>query len=489
VPETSVLVCVFDGLRRDIAASGMAPTISAFLAAGADFPESRSVFPSLTRVNATAFATGSPPGRSGVTANKFYDPDVYPERMVDTGKREDVLAADRRYGGLVTAPTLGEALAAEGLRMEVLSSASTGTSHLANPHAARLGHRTMCLLDAGDPSAPVARLVERFGPPPPPARPDVGRTAWMAEAWCASVDPDDLPAVTVIWFTDPDSTFHYEGLWSDAARRAVAAVDAAFARIVERCRRPDLAERMQVVAMSDHGHILGREKFDAGGALRGAGFAFGRSFPEGAEMVGAIGSAAALRVAGRDRRIVERLCGWLADQPWCGPVFTAGGRGGVEGGVPGTLDRALVLADHPRGADVVFALRSGDDGGPDGRPGATPFANEDLEPGAGVHGGLHRCELNNTLGMAGSRLRPGFRSDRPAGIIDVAPTVLALLGVPAPAGMAGRALTEAIDGGEEPPPAREVSAEVAHGGMRSWVRRRSVGATAYVDCGGRGPAA
>jgi hypothetical protein len=133
---------------------------------------------------------------------------------------------------------------------------------------------------------------------------------------------------------------------------------------------------------------------------------------------------------------------------------------------------------------VLFTLRS------DGRPSAaglpgTILYDGALERGAGIHGGLSRAELRTLLLFGGSRIRPGS-SEVPAGIVDIAPTVLALLGLPGAATMDGRILSEAIDGLDPPTAARTSETwEAAGAGYAQRLSRLRLGEHVWLDEGGR----
>ena len=66
--------------------------------------------------------------------------------------------------------------------------------------------------------------------------------------------------------------------------------------------------------------------------------------------------------------------------------------------------------------------------------------------GAGTHASLSPFDLHNTLIAAGPDFKTGFVSEVPSGNIDIAPTVLSILGVPPPRPMDGRVLAEAMAG-------------------------------------------
>ena len=102
-----------------------------------------------------------------------------------------------------------------------------------------------------------------------------------------------------------------------------------------------------------------------------------------------------------------------------------------------------------------------------------------------MHGGLHPRELNNWLAAGGAAFREGYVSPCPAGIIDVMPTILDLLGLPG-GGCHGRVLAEALRNGIAPEHAtRTIEARAAAYGQR--LSLSSAGSTMYVDGGERCP--
>jgi arylsulfatase A-like enzyme len=93
--------------------------------------------------------------------------------------------------------------------------------------------------------------------------------------------------------------------------------------------------------------------------------------------------------------------------------------------------------------------------------------------------------LRTVLLLAGSRVRPGL-SDWPAGIVDITPTALALLGLPGGETMDGRVLGEAIEGAGPPDVARTSETwEAVNGGYAQRLSRLRVGGHVWLDEGGR----
>jgi hypothetical protein len=478
--------CIFDGLRRDMITPDIAPRLRAFIDAGSDFPQSRCVFPSVTRVNATAMACGAAPGITGVVANQLYDPAVFADRMMHTGKHEDIAAAERAYAGrFVAAPSLGDVLHGQGLKLAVVSTGSAGTTHLLNPHAAELGSVRLCLSDwrASTPAPYAEAMLARFGPIPAAARPNADRIRLQTDMILDAVLPEVAPDVLIVWFSDPDSTYHYCGIGSPESLAAIRNVDAQFGRLLDHRAQSPHAEDCQVVVCSDHGLITARQRIEVKPAMRAAGIRVGSSFEDGNVVAGSAGYYGALRIAERRETPLRSVVDWLLEQPWCGPVFTPGGNG-VLGAVEGTLDLGLLSLDHPRTPEVYYAMTADD--APDrwGWPGSCHYNSSEIPEGGATHGGLHPIEMNNLLAFGGSAFRSGYASPWPASHTDIVPTVLARFGITPPASVTGRAVSEAYARDRvEPPPLRHANYASETRVRRQHLSLWQVGATTYIDRG------
>ncbi|WP_458093941.1 hypothetical protein [Roseomonas sp. WA12] len=139
-----------------------------------------------------------------------------------------------------------------------------------------------------------------------------------------------------------------------------------------------------------------------------------------------------------DAARLERLVADLREQPWCGALL-AGGGNGVEGRFPGTFDLALVNADHARSAPLLVGMRGGDGLDPFGLPGCSPIVGKNFPRGGGMHGGIHRREMANLIALRMAGVAPG-EDAAPVGLVDIAPTLLSLLGAAPVAPVAGRSL-------------------------------------------------
>jgi hypothetical protein len=123
---------------------------------------------------------------------------------------------------------------------------------------------------------------------------------------------------------------------------------------------------------------------------------------------------------------------------------------------------------------------------PAGLPGTTLYDGA-LEVGAGIHGGLSTAELHTVLMLGGGLIRSAGVSEWPAGLTDIAPTVLALLGVDGAAAMDGRVLTEAFENGADPTDSPAPESWEARGpdGYSQRLARMRLGRHIYLDQGVR----
>ncbi len=116
------LIVVLDALRPEFVTPGLMPNLHAFAGRGVRFANSRSTFPTETRVNQSAVTTGCYPARHGVVANRFPLPEASPGSVLDSGNDVAFEATLQRLGGdLLGVPTLGEILAANGKRLATVS--------------------------------------------------------------------------------------------------------------------------------------------------------------------------------------------------------------------------------------------------------------------------------------------------------------------------------------------------------------------------------
>jgi arylsulfatase A-like enzyme len=293
--------------------------------------------------------------------------------------------------------------------------------------------------------------------------------------------------VTILWFSDPDLTSHACGIGSEACLASIRAADAQLGRIIDWLQQPALQERVNLIVLSDHGHITVRGQVAVAEQLTAAGFpARNGTFGDG-DVAVVPGSTGSIHLRTHDPHLVHTIARWLQAQPWCGSVFTQA-RNDVEGVVPGTLARSLVLNEHPRAGDIVYVMRTDEARDARGIVGGG-YDDSHVPLGGGTHGGLSQHELHNVCVAYGPAFQQGKVSTLPSGTIDLLPTLLHVLDYPTPSSVEGRVLYEAL---AQPPPApasapesRTYSTEfkASAGLYRQHLTTTRIGTTVYLERG------
>ena len=474
---TRVLIAAFDGLQPSQVRADLAPNLSAFAAEGVTFARNHPVFPTVTRTNVASLVTGRQPGSHGLAGNTLVIRDYDANRTVQALAPQLARVAERA-GRVLLAPTLADILHDHGEEYVAVGVGTSGNAYVQNPRAETLGgatiHPDFCL-----PGGLHEQIVERFGAWPPKVTPNAPQMARGTRALIEYVLAERDPAVALIWFSEPDSSNHKAGVGSALSNRALASADEQFGRIIEWLERRGALEETDVIVVSDHGYVTVDAVVDVEAGLRAAGFPGGGQ-PGGA-LVAANGGAALFYAHEADPATAARLASWLADQPWCGAMLASE----RVGPVPGTLPARLAGVDGPRSPDLTMSFAWTSDPNDAGFPGRSASCGGEV--GAGTHGGMSRHELRNTLIARGPSFLRDTVVDTPTGNVDVAPTILHLLGLPGGDTMDGRVLHEALAGGDGPPAAEPRSETYAAdlGGYRQQVTVAAVAGSAYLDEGNR----
>src|SRR6267154_1737154 len=93
------IVLVLDGLRPDAITPEETPNLWRLRQEGVNFINGHSVFPTVTRANATAIGTGTYPDRNGMFGNQIYVRAVDPNRSFGNDEHENLLRLDAATGG------------------------------------------------------------------------------------------------------------------------------------------------------------------------------------------------------------------------------------------------------------------------------------------------------------------------------------------------------------------------------------------------------
>ncbi|MBS7700933.1 MULTISPECIES: alkaline phosphatase family protein [unclassified Chelatococcus] len=445
-----VIVTVFDGLRPDLVSPELTPNILRVAAQGTWFREARSVFPSVTRVATTSIATGAPPTVHGIVGNAFYHREALPDDIFLTGDIDHIRRAERYHGGrMVDVDTLGDVLARAGRRLAVVHTGSAGAAHFINPRAKTNGHWTFSMHGPESTQTPeaVAEATAHIGPLPKRELPRLGEMRYAGRLMVDYVLPKLQPDVAIVWFNEPDTTFHYKGLGSQEAKTGLAEADRALGEILDWIESQHDGESVAVIVASDHGQISTGAVQPLFADATAAGFKVNTGHDISDVMLTVTGGISGeIRLRGDDQALVGRMARWLMEQPLVGHVFSRA-RNEVEGEIAGTLSLDLMGNGHLRQPDLMFILRSDLSEDQFGLPGLGAMTPGDVPLGGGMHGGINPHELNTVL-IVGAETAEGrgSRTSMPAGIIDITPTVLGLLGMAPSQTMRGRNLTHPFPG-------------------------------------------
>lgn len=441
-PSHRHVVIVVDGLRPDYVKEQVMPRLSALGREGIVFDAHHAVFPTVTRVNAPSFATGAYPESHGLMGNTIYVPSVSATRSLGTGDYETLEGVRRADGRLLTAPSLGEILQGAGKKLLVVSSGSSGSALLLNHAGTPIIHTEF----ARPPELGV-RVAATLGPPPSAEIPNAARNRHAVDAYLTFGLDEIRPDITFVWLSDPDTTAHARGMNSAATRESLARVDAEIGRIDEALRSKGVRDRTNVIVTSDHGFSTHTGGFSLAKVVE----PFVRKLGDGSPDIVTAEGAIYLR-GSRDISRVAAIVAALQQRPEVGAIFTRPrATGGAEGLVSGTLSFDVARWNHARAGDILVSANWSH-----GKNEDEDYEGRTTQSGVAGHGTSGPYDVHNTLIASGPDFRERAVSDVPTGNVDIAPTLLHLLGLkPAPT-MTGRVISEALRSG---PPLSSVRVE------------------------------
>jgi arylsulfatase A-like enzyme len=237
------------------------------------------------------------------------------------------------------------------------------------------------------------------------------------------------------------------------------------------------------MVVSDHGFSTIARGSDIVGALRNAKInAFSKmDNPErGDIMVVGLGGSTIMYAIDHDEATIRKTVATLQQCDFTGVIFS---RVNIEGTFP--LD--AVRYNQTNGPDIVLSMKWFPEKSDDGAPGLIISSGAGGK-GGGTHGSLSPFDMNNTLVARGPDFQQGVISDVPSGNVDVAPTILDILGVAPQTPMEGRPLREAYaNGAAAKPEVKETKLEATRKiGFLRWnqyLKVSQIGDTVYFDEG------
>ena len=474
-----VVVAVFDGLQQSQVTPELMPNLHGLANEGVTFTNHHCVFPSVTRINGSSMVTGRYPGAHGLAGNTVVMRDF--DRYRAFSALEPTLKeVAEQLGTVLLVPTLADILSEHGQEYVAVGTGTTGNAYMHNPNAHRSGGATIHP-EFTLPYSLHDEIVGRFGPWPDDSTPNTDRIALSIRVMTEYVIAERDPAVSLIWFSEPDHVHHAYGVGHPISNAALSATDAEFGKLLRWLSETGRIDDTDVMVISDHGYSTISEVVDIPGALRDGGFSVGDK--PGDIIPATNGGAVLFYVNGNDQGTTDKLATWLMEQPWCGALASCGSAEKLPGLIPGRL----IGIEGPRAPELVMSFRWTSTANDAGYPG-TAFASGGA-PGVGQHGGMSRREMNNVLYARGPSFKSGMTVNVPTGNVDLTPTILHVLGLNPETPMDGRPILEATKQGPDPNDVNwetEIhSAErpVNGGVFRQEITLSRVGTTVYVDEG------
>ncbi|WP_376089339.1 alkaline phosphatase family protein [Roseomonas sp. CCTCC AB2023176] len=407
------IILVLDGLRRDSVTAEAMPNLHALSRRGAWFAAHRSVFPSVTRCCSTAFSTGCHPARNGIQGNTVALAESGRLVLRDVGEPDFLDHKQAATGTKVEVPTTADRVAAHG-GFAIYSNGSPGSCRVHDPNGIAHVRNRVSGWGGADPGA-LGTTVDAAG------------DAALIRRYVAEAVNGPF-AVTVAWCCEPDHRQHEVPLGSPEALAMLRQADERVAEVAAAVEtRRAAGEDILFLVASDHGHDSVEAVVDVNAVLEEAGI---RRGPDDDGLLTVANGNTSLLYALPDRSAdAARALDLLRQKDWAGTVMDAGG----------------LRAHGQAGRHNLFgavALRSRDEPNEYGVRGLCVMAKPDFgKPdrlGNGMHGALGVGEQGPTLLAIGGGFAAGVVT-APSSLVDIAPTVLAHLGLPAD-GMDGRPL-------------------------------------------------
>ncbi|MFT4017629.1 MAG: alkaline phosphatase family protein [Agriterribacter sp.] len=432
--KLKTLIVFFDGLRPDYITPGQMPNLYAFKQTAAYGKKHHSVFPTVTRVNASSYATGSYPKSHGILGNAVYFPSVNKTQSLNTGSVTDMKKAmDAEHGQLLTAVSVGELLAKAGEKMMVFSSGSTGQAFLQN-HTISGG--AIINTDTILPAAMQQAVWNAIGKAPADMPDNRARHAWVTDALFHFGFADNGPLVSAIWYSDPDGAAHEHGMGSPEAVESIKVVDEQFGRIINYLTEHDLLSIYNIIISADHGFVTytGKESL--------TDFLIQQKFKKDKSSDDIIVAEGAIYVKDHNPKTIEAVVKSLQQQEWVGAIFTKGKKNGdMKGTVPGTLSFEAVHWNHPtRSGDILVDKNWNDNKNDKG------YAGTGFSKGVAGHGSISPYEVHIALIVSGPSFKKNYESNIPTSNVDIVPTLLFIHNIDGYEKMDGRVMEELLSG-------------------------------------------
>ncbi len=433
-----ILIVGTDGLRPDQFDPELMPTFAQLGTEGTRIEQYHAVYPTHTRVNLTTLATGCMPGKHGIVANVFRQHGATEDGIINTGDYRHLQALDQFANGRgVAVPTLGDIIDGREKRLAIASTSTSGAGIIWNrnfPYRVVNTNSAYGRADLYSLRDKVGEVPERGDPP------HLSHVEYAARAVTDIFLDDDEIEVIVLWFAEPDSSLHYFGVAAPETKTALKGCDDALEHVLDGMERRGIRDQFDIIHLSDHGHSTVVARRTLAEHLDRAR----QRMPGMPPLL----TASDYIYADSSQRVptpeeLSWLIGWLQEQPWTGAIFA---RDTIASNNAGVFPFSSIWGDEVSERAPLLAVSPAWSEAPNdfGAPGTVAAMTEHAALRS-THGSASPYELHAVASFNGPDFRAGAASDTPAGAIDIAPTILALLGAEIPDHMDGRVLWELME--------------------------------------------
>jgi len=341
-----VVLIVWDGLRPDFVTQRDTPNLFRLAREGVRFDKHHSIFPTLTMVNATALATGAPPGVNGLEGNNFYLPPsaATPKgQFVGAEGAKAILnlnGSDQFKGRLIGLDTITQEVAREGGYVGVIG--KQGPTSVFDNRVATIAdgkdivgeaHKDY-LFASEDLVAQSANQKITIPPDSKTTVADEQRDLYYArlvteDALPAAKQAADAgrPALVVFWQHNPDLTQHVAGLGTLPAMEALSLCDNNLMSVRASIDALGIADKTDVIVVSDHGFATIKFRVVLSEMLVAAGIKKSKDSADvvivpngGADLVYLSPTEFATRES--KQAVLQKIVNFAEAQEWCGPIFS-----------------------------------------------------------------------------------------------------------------------------------------------------------------------
>ncbi len=280
-----VVLVVMDGLRPDSVTETDMPVLFKLGQDGVRFADHHCAYLSSTEVNGTALATGSYPRRSGIMANHEYRPLINLSKPVAMEEVQVVRKGDSAmHGHYLAMPTMPELLQRHGLHTVVAGTKGVALLLDRTPPADDSTASPVLYEGQTLPEHLANSLAGSRGTMPVTANATIGPNSaadlWTTKAVLNDLWAKEVPALTVLWLSEPDYAQHGSGPQSPVARLALRSSDDNLGRVLQTLDERHLRDNTDVLVVSDHGFSTIGRTVETIELLNNAGFRACKKFKD-----------------------------------------------------------------------------------------------------------------------------------------------------------------------------------------------------------------